>query len=188
MGGGKSLFDMCGQYITYSERSIMRAHLLRHDLLRDGRTLPCSDATHQMMVRANELHVRDELKKLRGEGIITRQEATTKPACKLPDCIAIATSQTCTFPNHSTLIIAKDSEVDKIYETIKRLRNRAHGKRVGTVYFKGQVFSVKYNLTHDVLEVPAAKGSGPGAFVISQSQEKSMNARNINLSYTCKHI
>jgi hypothetical protein len=166
----------------------MRAHLLRQDLLRDGRDPPRSEATSQMMTKANELHVRDELKKLRGEGTITRHDEETMPACKLPDCIAIATSQTCTFPNRSTLIIAKDSEVDKIYETIKRLRNRAHGKRVGTVHFNGQLFSVKYNLTNDVLEVPAAKGPGPGAFVISDSQKKSMNARNINLSYTSKYI
>lgn len=166
----------------------MRGHLLRQDLLRDGRDPPCSDATPQMMARANELHVRDELKKLRGEGTITRRDEKTMPACKLPDCIAFATLQSCTFPDQSTLIIATDSEVDKIYETIKRLRNRAHGKRVGTVHFNGQLFSVKYNLTNDVLEVPAAKGSGPGAFLISDSQKKSMNSRNINLSYISKYI
>jgi hypothetical protein len=166
----------------------MRAHLLRQDLLRDGRDPPRSDATSQMMTKANELHIRDELKKLRGEGTITRHDEETMPVCKLPDCIAFATSQACTFPNRSTLIIAKDSEVDKIYETIKRLRNRAHGKRVGTVLFNGQLFSVKYNSTNDVLEVPAAKGSGPGVFVISDSQKNNMNARNINLSYTSKYI
>jgi hypothetical protein len=141
-----------------------------------------------MMTKANELHIRDELKKLRGEGTITRHDEDTMPVCKLPDCIAFATSQACTFPNRSTLIIAKDSEVDKIYETIKRLRNRAHGKRVGTVLFNGQLFSVKYNSTNDVLEVPAAKGSGPGVFVISDSQKNNMNARNINLSYTSTYI
>jgi hypothetical protein len=137
-----------------------------------------------MMSRANELYVRDKLEKLREEGMITRHDEKTMPAWKLPDCIAIATIRTCTFPNRSTLIIATDSEVDKIYETIKRLRNRAHGKRVGTVYFNGHLFSVKYNSKDNVLEVPAAKGSGPGAFVISHTQKDNMIAQTINLSFT----
>ena len=141
-----------------------------------------------MMAKANELHVRDELKKLREEGTITRHDEEIVPTCNLPDCIAIATSRTCTFPNHSSLIIAKDSEVEKMYEAIKRLGRRAHGKRVGTVHFNGQMFSVRYNLKNDVFEVPAAKGPGPGAFVISDSQKKNMNARTINLSYTSKCI
>ena len=166
----------------------MRAHLLRHDLLHDGRTPLCGDETPGLMTRANELHVRDELRKLREEGIITRYDEKTMPACKLPDSIAIASSQTCTFPNHATLIIVTDSEAKKMYEAVKRLGPRAHGKRVGTVHFNGQLFSVKYNLTNDVLEAPAVKGSGPGAFVISQSHKKNMNTKNINLSYTSKCI
>ena len=166
----------------------MRAHMLSRDLLRDGRTPPCSDETPHMIAKANELHARDELKKLKGQGVIDCHEEEAIPTQKLPDCIAIATSKTCTFPNLSTLIIAADSSIEKMYATINRLGSRAHGKRVGNVYFQGQLFSVKYNLTDGVLEVPAARGSGPGAFVISDSQMKNINAHNINWSYKSKWI
>ena len=165
----------------------MRA-LLRHDLLRDGRTPPCSDATAHMMARANELHVRDGLKKLTWEGTITRYEEKRMPTrVSFPDSIAITSSRTCTFPNRSTLIIAMDSDVNKMYETINDLEI-GRMVNVSALYISMDSCSAKYNVKNDVLEVPAMKGSGPGAFVISNSRHKEMNAHNINLSYTSKCI
>tara|TARA_B100001094_G_C17627230_1_gene528742 strand:- start:41 stop:472 length:432 start_codon:yes stop_codon:yes gene_type:complete len=127
-----------------------------------------------------------ELDRLKEQGKLTKKDEESMPTGRLPDCIAIATRQTCTFPNRATLIITLDSEVDKMYGVIQRLGKRAHGRRVGTVHFKGQLFSVKYNSTKYALEVPAVMSSGPGAFVISESQNKKMNAQNIHLSYASK--
>jgi len=160
-----------------------RACRLTTDLLSDGLQAHEEDWSGQLLLKAHMLSVREEFKRLRQQGVISKEDEDTLPTAKIPDCIAISTASQCKFPCHSSIIVATDDQFRSMQNAVDRMgKPKANERRVGAVQFGGQKYSVRYNAREDVFEVPGAKGRGPGAFVISQSHKTNMSCKDIPIS------